>query len=116
MKKIAIEPPECYQKSFYQFFQHMLKLTSQEVKILTEIAIELDRLKGMGIRDNNTINSLAFSTETRKHYREKLNLSQQSFNNAFASIVNKGVIKNGINGHYLKPELVPNKEINIILK
>lgn len=117
MGKIVIKPKECYQKTFFQFYQHLLKLTNQEVNILTEIALELHRLKEeLGITDNNTVNSLAFSTDTRKYYREKLGLSQQSFNNFFASIVNKGIIKNGKNGHYLKPELYPTKELTIIIQ
>jgi hypothetical protein len=92
-------------------FNGWLELTSKEISILEEF-IRLKISLETQISNEDLLNNQLFSSVSRQLIREKCNISsEQSFNNHFGALKNKGVIDKTSKGYKISPKILPQKHV-----
>lgn len=88
-----------------------IKLTEAEIDLLALIIDKYFELRST-ISLESELYEVLFSTKKRREIKEKLNISEQVFNNRFTALKKKGIITNLIKDEYqLNPMMIPLKEV-----
>lgn len=91
-----------YYKSVLNVLNTFYKLSGSEIEILSSLLILYD-----ANRDDDSIDSKLLSTSTRKYmYKEKLHVSEATFNNYISSLMKKKFLVKTDNGYRLSKELL----------
>ena len=85
--------------------QPLHKLTEAEANIFV-LFLRKRHLFAISISDDNIVNKLLFSTDTRKEIMDTLGYKMGTFQNYLTAMRNKGVIQN----NRLNKKLIPNYE------
>lgn len=87
-----------------------IKLTEAEIDLLALFIDKYFELKST-ISLESELYEVLFSTKKRREIKEKLNISEQVFNNRFTALKKKNIIRD-INSEYsLNPLIIPLKEV-----
>lgn len=101
---------ESWIKQYVLLWNGIVQLTDSEMELLVEFIHTFLELKKAISNDDELFNSL-FSTRKRKDIKEKLNISEQVFNNRFNALRKKGVILESNNTYILSNKIIPLEEV-----
>jgi len=87
-----------------------VKLTEAEIDLLELFIYKYFELKST-ISSDSELYELLFSTKKRREIKEKLNISEQVFNNRFTALKKKNIIKEVNQEYSLNPMIIPLKEV-----
>lgn len=87
-----------------------IKLTEAEVDLLALLIEKYFELKST-ISSESELYEVLFSTRKRREFKEKLNVSEQVFNNRFTAIKRKKIIIEANNEYKLNPLIIPVNEV-----
>ncbi len=87
-----------------------IKLTEAEIDLLELLLIKYFDLKSTISSESELYESL-FSTKKRRDIKEKLNISEQVFNNRFTALKKKNIILETKGEYRLNPMIIPLKEV-----
>lgn len=87
-----------------------IKLTEAEIDLLELFILKYFELKTT-ISSDTELFEVLFSTKKRREIKEKLNISEQVFNNRFNAIKKKHIITEVDNEYQLDPMIIPLKEV-----
>ncbi len=87
-----------------------VKLTEAEIDLLALFLSKYFDLKNT-ITSDTELYEVLFSTKKRREIKEKLNISEQVFNNRFTALKKKNIIKEVNQEYSLNPMIIPLKEV-----
>ena len=94
MKIIKI--PTSKEKYFLQYLALLYpihKLRDKEMEVLSQLMLYNDKYKNL---DDDVRNKILFNADTKMRIRQKLKMSDGSFNNNMVALSKKGIIKDNI--------------------
>lgn len=87
-----------------------IKLTEAEIAVLCLLLLKYLELKS-SISSELDLYEILFSTRTRRDIKEKLNISEQVFNNRFTALKKKSIIIQIKDTYKINPMMIPLKEV-----
>lgn len=87
-----------------------VKLTEAEIDLLALFLSKYFDLKNT-ITSDTELYEVLFSTKKRREIKEKLNISEQVFNNRFTALKKKNIIREVNQEYSLNPMIIPLKEV-----
>lgn len=87
-----------------------IKLTEAEIDVLCLFLLKYLELKS-SISSESDLYEILFSTRTRRDIKEKLNISEQVFNNRFTALKKKSIIIQIKDTYKINPMMIPLKEV-----
>lgn len=111
MKNINVQTIKTSERQFFlvwiELFQSFLKLGKQEKLVLSSFLYYRYKLSKQ-VSNPTIVDTLTFSTETRKQIKEDLDIDDAGFNNVLSALRKKKMIIN----NKINPKLIPQVEID----